>query len=149
MKAGAGPVPVRTPAPALHATLSNTTTPHPSPLPSIQEEVKVPKLKAHLHHPLDPALCNDFLAYLRTRGKKGHEKTLRARGITKPSVQTRVPNSKQAACRPAQIPRCKYGSHRVLNHLGDDVRNKVCWRHKVRRGENDKDLPCESLAKDL
>jgi hypothetical protein len=104
------------------------------PLPSIQEEVKVPKLKAHLHHPLDPALYNDFLAYLRTRGKKGHEKTRRARGITKPPVQTRAPNSKQAACSPAQISRCKYGSHRVLNHVGDDVRNKVCWRHKVRQG---------------
>jgi hypothetical protein len=118
-------------------------------LPSIREDIDNPEVQAHVPHPLDSALYNDFLAYLRTRGKKGHQGTRHARGITKPPVQTRAPNSKQAACRPAQIPRCKYGSHRVLNYVGDDVRNKVCWRHKARRGENDKDLPCESSSKDL
>jgi len=52
-------------------------------------------------------------------------------------------NGRMAVVRDNKMPLCRYGTHRRLNQLGDDVKNKVCKFHKSRKGKDKQWLECE------
>ncbi|KAH6839779.1 hypothetical protein B0T12DRAFT_34653 [Alternaria alternata] len=57
---------------------------------------------------------------------------------------TKTVNSMMAATKKNNVPLCKYGSRRKLNHRNDDVKNRVCWFHGSRHGEDKKGQPCQN-----
>ncbi|KAF7671916.1 hypothetical protein GT037_010139 [Alternaria burnsii] len=57
---------------------------------------------------------------------------------------TKTVNSMMAATKKNNVPLCKYGSRRKLNHRNDDVKNRVCWFHGSRHGEDKKGKRCQN-----
>jgi len=95
--------------------------------------------------------CATFLASLGLRSlagsvnKSNENHKDRHRPVPKNEEEKTVEefNGKMALVRDNKTPLCRYGTHRRLNQLGDDVKNKVCKFHRKKLTEEKMWLECE------
>lgn len=152
-KAGPSRSPSPSPPEQPHPTFPNNSDKDPV----ISYIIKALDLSVSRQHYL-PARTTlpDALPFLRTHGSNDKEKNTKrtkkkyknSRQTSKHSTKTITKNktwalnNKTAATRENKKPKCKYGNRRKLDHPRDDVKGKVCWFHKSKRGEDRKDENC-------
>ena len=106
----------------------------------------------YLKRPYSPSRSDSFPDVLRTdkftptQHSKFHQNKDRHPPVKQPEKKkgTKTVSSMMAATRNNNVPQCKYGDRRKLTQRNDDVKNKVCWFHGSRHGEDKKGERCQN-----
>ncbi|CAN9428624.1 unnamed protein product [Alternaria alternata] len=129
---------------------NSISEPYSSDDSEISSSPSVPSLK----RPYSPSQSAGFPDILRTdkfaptqHAKSGdHRDHHKPEPVTQTEKEkgTKTVNSMMAATKRNDVPLCKYGSRRKLTQRNDDVKNKVCWFHGSRHGEDKKGERCQN-----